>query len=196
MSPEEMKRIAYHEAGHAIIGVHEGFPPAIIEVHREGASVRTSYEMLSGSTMAFVSSRLRLLLGGAVAQCLILKPDIPYCRKDAYGRIDAKSDWEKARELIGVLLHHENTGRNAEPGMLLRKANDIEERHAAEARAILEANKNLLQRIAELVIIGFTELNLVEAPLPGGPRLVVNPIEVEAALEDVVSVPHPTCSIK
>lgn len=34
---DEIRRIAYHEAGHAVVAVHEGFKPPYILVHPEGA---------------------------------------------------------------------------------------------------------------------------------------------------------------
>lgn len=188
LSEKEIRRIAYHEAGHAVVAVHEGFKPPYILVHPEGAQAMTASPLPGASLKIFMRSRLRVLLAGAVAQCFALSPKNGDCVERACTEVDARGDWEKAKEIMAILIHEQTEGRESDPSALGRIRDDLREAYSAEIRLILSANRRVLDELSRIIAMGFEELSSMEKPINGQPKLYVDPLGVEEALGTVKHV--------
>jgi len=158
MNVSERKRIAFHEAGHALMAVHEGFEPGNIVVHHKGGSAELIAKLPEASVIEFVTSRARVLIAGVVAQCIKLDPDNSQCVPQACETDDARDDWRKAREHL-VVLTHERIQQSAEPcddydGICQEISNKL----FNEVGEILEKNWAILDMLAQEVLSLFNEM--------------------------------------
>lgn len=148
----------------------------------------TASPLPGASVKTFMRSRLRVLLAGAVAQCFALSPKNGGCVERACTEVDARGDWEKAKEIIAILIHERTEGRETDPVALGRMRNDLRDGYAAQIRLILKANKFVLDEVSQIITLGFDELSFMEKPAKGPPKLYVDPLGVEEALNAVKRV--------
>lgn len=114
MNAYERSRIAFHEAGHALMAAHEGFETGTIVVHHKGGSAETTAKLPDASIIEFVASRSRVLIAGVVAQCSVLDSGNNQCVPLACEKDDARDDWRKAQEHL-LVLTHDRIRQSAEP---------------------------------------------------------------------------------
>ncbi|WDA35122.1 hypothetical protein [Sphingobium sp. YC-XJ3] len=170
MNAYERRRIAFHEAGHALMAAHEGFETGTIAVHHKGGSAETTAKLPDASIIEFVASRSRVLIAGVVAQCIVLDPGNNQCVPLACEKDDARDDWRKAQEHL-LVLTHDRIRQSAEPcddpdALCQAISNEI----FAEVGEILEQNRDILDALAQEVISLFDALfdhdpDDLEAPL-------------------------------
>lgn len=180
----DMKRIALHEAGHAVVAVHEGFRTPIIRIGARGADTVTQPDLPGASLSVYMRSRLRVLLAGAVAQCLMLCPEDGDGLARAFDGPDASSDWAKACEIMSLLIHEQTGGEGSERGYGVM-IDAIKEEVAGEIRRILEANRAILDELADLTVCAFDDMLEIGGP-EGDTTLYVDSIAVEDVLRGVV----------
>lgn len=143
------RRLAFHEAGHALVAFKEGFEPiSIVLSAKRWGRAAISPRLPGRSAELYALSRIRVLVAGAVAECLALHPEEPKCTLEAFGeRGNARSDWIKAEELARLVVHlrdvggHDDIARAAATDTLL--GHEIQ-----AAAAIIEASRKSLNRLA------------------------------------------------
>ena len=191
MSNYEKQRVAYHEAGHLLVAAHEGFEALGIVVRCNMSGHAASSLRLPGRTSEqYLSSRLRVLLAGALAQCLKLNPDDSRCVENALlMKGNASDDWCKAEELARVIAHGRTGGAAADDESAAAAADDVIREHSAQAQKILESNRKVLDKIAQLVIDRFAELYAQDINDPDSDsELEVAGAEVKRALDGMQRV--------
>lgn len=181
MNPYERKRIAFHEAGHALMAAHEGFETGPIVVHHKGGSAETTATLPRASLIEFVASRFRVLIAGVVAQCVVLDPDNDQCVPLACKKDDARDDWRKANEHL-LILAHDRIRQSAEPcddpnSLCQAISNEL----FLEVGEILEQNRNILDALAQEV------LSLFDALFDHDPGDVTAPSSLELGKTEVAS---------
>lgn len=161
MNDFRMKRIAYHEAGHLLVAAHEGFETfdIVVRIDQEMSGRAESSPRLPKKTMEqYASSRLRVLLAGAVAQCMNIERNDKQCTEEALEKGNANDDWRKARELARLIAHARTGGNAANDDAMEATSKAVEDEHLEQARAIIESNRPLLNNLARLVVARFKEL--------------------------------------
>lgn len=155
---EEKRVIAYHEAGHAVIGYLEGKP--ILEVSvvgtTSGAGGYTLSQPKEGlKSKSVMNSEIRELYGGRAAETLIAKnPD-----EVTYG---AMSDLQEATKIIagylkywglsGNLINLHEFGVDEPSDKLIEKAQNIANELFQETVNMLTKNRDKLDRLATTLL--------------------------------------------
>ena len=158
MNAYERRRIAIHEAGHALIAAHEGFETGTIVVHHKGGSAETTPKLPGAPIIEFVASRFRVLIAGVVAQCCVLDPGNNQCVLLACERDDARDDWRKAQEHL-LVLTHDRILQSADPcddpnALCQAISNEL----FSEVGEVLEQNRDILDALAQDVLSLFDAL--------------------------------------
>jgi len=99
------KLVSYHEAGRVLMAKIEGFQfgNIIIEINGNGqAELILNQPCHSSGAEDYLKRRIRVLLGGALAQCIVLHPNDPKAFEEALSR-NASADWKVATELAWAL---------------------------------------------------------------------------------------------
>lgn len=186
MNAYERRRIAFHEAGHALMAAHEGFEAGTIVVHHKGGSAKTTATMPRASLIEFVASRFRVLIAGVAAQCIVLDPDNDQCVPLACEKDDARDDWRKAHEHL-LTLTHDRIHQSAEPcddsnALCQAISNEL----FLEVGEILEQNRDILDALAQEVLSMFDSLFDHDPGDPGAPSsLKLDKTEVASRLQGV-----------
>lgn len=152
MSPKEQERISRHEAGHAVVAIHEGFQIVGIRMTAEGGSAACDARLPGVPMMEYATRRLRMLLGGVVAQCLDAPEGCEPCICAAVKTNEATSDWEKAQEVLRFVVH----GRSLDPTNRIFDLNEecgrLSQQYFEDALAILNANRSVLEELTSIVL--------------------------------------------
>ncbi len=175
MSPKEQERISRHEAGHIVVAIHEGFQTVGIRMTAEGGSAESDPRLPGAPIMEYATRRLRALLGGVVAQCLDAPEGCAPCICAAVKTNEAKSDWEKAQEVLRFVVHGRSLDRTNRIFNLDEECRRLSEQHFKDACTILDANRSALEELTSIILKEVRRL----AP---GPRR-------EASVEWEVNVP-------
>lgn len=190
MNDYEQRRIAFHEAGHALVAHLEGFCSKGIIVRLKGGSASYSPRLPNASLAEYASSRLRVLLAGAVAQCM-LTPYDKTCIKDACDRVDANDDWRKAQEVVTLIAHHRTMGLESNDLEMKRISDEIVAEYIEQIQAIIEHNRLLWSQLGMLVLRRFQTLFNHSPDDPDAPsELHIPPSELDpilSALERVAT---------
>ena len=152
MSPEEQKRISRHEAGHAVVAIHEGFQILGIRITAAGGSADSDARLSGAPILEYATRRLRVLLGGVVAQCLDAPEGCERCVCTAVETHEAKSDWEKAQEVLRFVAHGRSLERTNRTFDLDEECRRLSQQHFADAGAILNANRSALEELASIIL--------------------------------------------
>ena len=153
---------AYHEAGHLVVAAYEGFQTHQIGVTVQGnGTAHVSPQLPGRSTVEYASSRLRVLLAGAVAQCLILNNGDERCVAEALKNGNARNDFAKIEELARLLAHEQHGGNLDDEGTTAA-TDAIIKAHLNESKEILENNLSVLSGLGSAVIYKFVELEKEE----------------------------------
>ncbi|GFE93894.1 hypothetical protein [Acetobacter persici] len=152
MSPEEQERISRHEAGHAVVAIHEGFQIVGIRMTAEGGSAESDARLPGAPIMEYATRRLRVLLGGVVAQCLDAPEGCGPCVCAAVKTHEAKSDWEKAQEVLRFVVHGRSLDHTNRIFDLDEECGQLSQQHFADADAILNANRSTLEELTSIIL--------------------------------------------
>ncbi|WP_164001754.1 hypothetical protein [Pyxidicoccus caerfyrddinensis] len=191
MSNYEKQRVAYHEAGHLLVAAHEGFESLGIVVRDNMSGHAESSPRLPGRTSEqYVSSRLRVLLAGALAQCIKLHPGDSRCVMNALlTNGNANDDWCKAEELARAIAHGRTGGAASDDKSMAAAADEVIREHSAQAQKILESNRKVLDKLARLVIDRFADLCAEDINASDSDsKLEVTEAEVKRALDGMQRV--------
>jgi len=192
MNPEELNRIARHEAGHILVARHEGFQTNDIIITAAGGQAGSNARLPDAPIMEYASRRLRVLLGGVVAQCLDAPQGVPQCITCSIKKVDASSDWERAEEIMRFLAHdhiyHDNGG-GVDPNDELRR---ISIEYFSYVQKILETNREILEEITKFVLSKVNSSDLMALAYPPPNRaIVIFDQEMQSYLSRVRNVPFP-----
>lgn len=134
---------AYHEAGHIVMARHEGFQVYGIRLLINGkgeAEYSLSLPCRSEGAEQYIRKRIRVLLAGAVAQCMIAHPGDTQCFKDAVTG-NAAADWRIALEL-GWALNNISSDTIVEEEIAAREVDALLSGLVNETQAILREPSN------------------------------------------------------
>ncbi|HEY0013272.1 MAG TPA: hypothetical protein VGB79_10545 [Allosphingosinicella sp.] len=185
MSDYRKRCIAYHEAGHALVAVHEGFSSCGITVRMNmSGHASTSNRLPGASTLRYVSSRLRVLLAGAVAECIKCDSGNERCLLRCFAENgSANDDWRKAEEIARVLAHEATNGTATDDVAMKNAMDSVVSEHLEQVQAILDANWTSLDKLALDALARFDELFRQDPDdLDSVSELDVTAAEVEQAL--------------
>ena len=157
-SEKEKKIIAYHEAGHAIVGHMLGKP--ILEVSIIGTTSGAGGYTLSQPKEGLRSkmdmkNEVKELYGGRAGETMIVESDDEIT-------IGAVSDIEQATKIIsnyikilglnGSLINLEELGMRRPNDEIIKQAKQISSELFEETVAILKANRRKLDKLAEILL--------------------------------------------
>ena len=152
------RRIALHEAGHAVVGMLSGLPdPLALRIDRAGGS--TVWEMPPLHDYDTALAEIRTLLGGRAAEQVLLG------NVSNGSGLGPQSDLALATELVvkletewglgdGGLIFQPNTPLNLRHGQqwLREKLNHILNTSYAEARTTIATHRELIQDLADALL--------------------------------------------
>ncbi|MGV1016819.1 MAG: hypothetical protein ACOYBW_05510 [Fluviibacter phosphoraccumulans] len=174
-NPEVLKRIAIHEAGHAVVAVLDSDFMNIPDY--AGIVSSTSFGGLVTDSFAFnlshaghikfkdVLHRIRVMLAGRVAEAVALGPEnVSFCgarsdlvqasawAKDVVSRYGFGYNYGKVNPKALNLLVIDETPTASESAFIEKECRRLLNRLYNEAESILVANKVLLESLADLLV--------------------------------------------
>lgn len=156
--PYELKRTAYHEAGHLIVAAVLGFETHEIRITPKGAGEAvTSVQIPGVDPLDYAARRIAVLLAGVVGQCLVLHPGDVACAKAALERENGLHDWMRAEELAR-LVAQARVPSAVTPQDFKAAADAVVAEEMARAQRILEDQAATLRAIGQLVLDKFDEI--------------------------------------
>ncbi len=155
----EFRCTAYHEAGHLIVAHHEGFDTGPIALSPKGSGhAETSAFLPGASPVNYAASRLRVLLAGAVAQCLVLSPGQTTCVVEAFDeRGNGSIDWKRAQEMARVVALSSLASPSTKADFVAETSRVIKA-HQDFVEDLLVRNDKLLRSIGQLALEKFVEI--------------------------------------
>jgi hypothetical protein len=158
-SDYKRQELAFHEAGHIVVATVEGFRPEGLTVFiKSGGEAEITLACTERSAEEYAESRLRVLLAGAVSQCMRLSPGDPACTCEAFGpQREGWSDYSKALELVW-LLRNTRPGATVDPETAKAEADAVLSKCLNDSAAILERNWEAVTRLADSVIAGLSAI--------------------------------------
>jgi len=158
-SDYKRQELAFHEAGHIVVAAVEGFRPEGLTVFiKSGGEAEITIACTERNVEAYAESRLRVLLAGAVSQCMRLCPGDPACTREAFGpQREGWSDYSKALELAW-LIRNTRSGATADPETAAAEVDAVILKCLNESAVILERNWEAVTRLANRVIAGLSTI--------------------------------------
>jgi hypothetical protein len=155
MSEYKRKELAFHEAGHIVVAAVEGFRPEGLKVFLKiGGEAEITIACARKCAEDYAFSRLRVLMAGAVSQCIHLWPNDPACPREALSRKrEGWMDYSKALELAW-LVRNVRPGASTDPDTAAAEADQILGQCLNASAIILRRNWEAVNRLANRVILG------------------------------------------